>query len=253
MQLQIVPPPCCNQAPSSLTYSMTDCWRAVIMAHHQVLQSWRMTTAMPRSCLPSTSNPWHHCLLFLESVKEGQSPKVSSVSRYMHFICPLSPSNVMTGVESTEPVPVIKMLMYILTMTLTSEASKSASRCVVKVLCCNWRAMNHGVLCKPNCLWRFLHSSSLGCSITSSTKFISTSCAPFWSLVWYSQMKVTTVRATPSKLPKRASCRLYKNSGSDEMRLMGDRDRIRSGTVGGGWAEIGASHWIWWSILREHN
>ena len=40
------------------------------------------------------------------------------------------------------------------------------------------------------------------------------------------------VRATPSKLPKRASCGLYKNSGSNEMRLMGDRDRIRSGTVG---------------------
>ena len=29
------------------------------------------------------------------------------------------------------------------------------------------------------------------------------------------------VRATPSKIPKWASCRLYKNSGLDEMRLMG--------------------------------
>jgi len=29
------------------------------------------------------------------------------------------------------------------------------------------------------------------------------------------------VRATPSKIPKRALCGLYKNSGSDEMRLMG--------------------------------
>ena len=30
-----------------------------------------------------------------------------------------------------------------------------------------------------------------------------------------------SVRARPSKIPKRASCGLYKNSGSDEMRLMG--------------------------------
>jgi len=29
------------------------------------------------------------------------------------------------------------------------------------------------------------------------------------------------VRATPSKIPKWASCGLYKNSGSGEMRLMG--------------------------------
>ena len=50
----------------------------------------------------------------------------------MHFICPLSPPNVMTGVESTEPVPVVKMLMYILAMTPTSEASKPALRHVVK-------------------------------------------------------------------------------------------------------------------------
>jgi len=33
-------------------------------------------------------------------------------------------------------------------------------------------------------------------------------------------MKVRAVRATPSKIPKRASCGLYKNSGSGEMRLM---------------------------------
>ena len=30
-----------------------------------------------------------------------------------------------------------------------------------------------------------------------------------------------TVRATPWNIPKWASCRLYKNSGSGEMRLMG--------------------------------
>jgi len=30
-----------------------------------------------------------------------------------------------------------------------------------------------------------------------------------------------TVRATPSNIPKQASCRLYKNSGLSEMRLMG--------------------------------
>jgi len=36
----------------------------------------------------------------------------------------------------------------------------------------------------------------------------------------------TGVRATPSNILKQASCRLYKNSGSNEMRLMGDYDQI---------------------------
>jgi len=63
----------------------------------------------------------------------------------------------------------------------------------------------------------------------------------------------SSVRATPSKIPKQASCGLYKNSGSDEMRLMGDRDRIRSGTVRERLVEIGTSHQTWWNILREHN
>ena len=62
-----------------------------------------------------------------------------------------------------------------------------------------------------------------------------------------------SVRATLSNIPKQASCRLYKNSGSGEMRLMGDHDQIRSGTVRGWLVEIGASHQIWWNILREHN
>jgi len=34
-------------------------------------------------------------------------------------------------------------------------------------------------------------------------------------------MNLLLVRATPSKIPKRALCGLYKNSGLDEMRLMG--------------------------------
>jgi len=63
----------------------------------------------------------------------------------------------------------------------------------------------------------------------------------------------SSVRATLSNIPKQVSCRLYKNSGLDEMRLMGDCDRIRSGTVRGRLVEIGASHQIWWNILREHN
>jgi len=58
----------------------------------------------------------------------------------------------------------------------------------------------------------------------------------------------SSVRATPSNIPKWASCRLYKNSGSGEMRLMGVI-RNGKGVVG----EIGASHQIWWNILREHN
>jgi len=37
------------------------------------------------------------------------------------------------------------------------------------------------------------------------------------------------------------------------MRLMGDCDQIRSGTLRGRLVEIGASHQIWWNILREHN
>jgi len=61
------------------------------------------------------------------------------------------------------------------------------------------------------------------------------------------------VRATPSNIPKWVSCRLYKNSGSGEMRLMGDHDRIQSGTISGQLVKIGASHQIWWNILREHN
>jgi len=34
------------------------------------------------------------------------------------------------------------------------------------------------------------------------------------------------VRATPLRIPKRALCGLYKNSGLDEMRLMDDCDRL---------------------------
>jgi len=43
------------------------------------------------------------------------------------------------------------------------------------------------------------------------------------SFVWSRYMVVhwLCVRATLSNIPKRALCRLYKNSGSDEMRLMG--------------------------------
>ena len=34
-------------------------------------------------------------------------------------------------------------------------------------------------------------------------------------------VEIHTVRATPSNIPKQASCGLYKNSGLGEMRLMG--------------------------------
>jgi len=54
-------------------------------------------------------------------------------------------------------------------------------------------------------------------------------------------------------IPKWASCGLYKNSGSGEIRLMGDCDWIQSGMVRGQLVEIGMSHQIWWNILREHN
>jgi len=40
------------------------------------------------------------------------------------------------------------------------------------------------------------------------------SCSMMWLIL-------VPVRATPSNIPKWASCRLYKNSGSSEMRLMG--------------------------------
>jgi len=63
----------------------------------------------------------------------------------------------------------------------------------------------------------------------------------------------SSVRATPLNIPKWASCGLYKNSGSSEMRLMGDHDQIWSGMVRRRLVEIGASHQIWWNILREHN
>jgi len=63
----------------------------------------------------------------------------------------------------------------------------------------------------------------------------------------------SSVRATPLNIPKQASCRLYKNSGLGEMRLMGDCDWIQSGPVRGQLVEIGMSHQIWWNILREHN
>jgi len=66
-------------------------------------------------------------------------------------------------------------------------------------------------------------------------------------------LRVVRVRATPSNIPKWASCGLYKNSGSGEMRLMGWLwlDMIRNGK--GQLVEIGMSHQIWWNILREHN
>jgi len=38
-----------------------------------------------------------------------------------------------------------------------------------------------------------------------------------------------------------------------ELRLMGDCDQVQSGTVQGQLVEIGTSHQIRWSILREHN
>ena len=45
------------------------------------------------------------------------------------------------------------------------------------------------------------------------------------------------VRATPSRIQKQVSCRLYKNSGLDEMRLMGWlwSDTIRNGKGAVGW------------------
>jgi len=52
-----------------------------------------------------------------------------------------------------------------------------------------------------------------------------------------SRILTIPVRATPSKIPKRASCGLYKNSGSGEMRLMGWSwsDTIRNGKGVVGW------------------
>jgi len=47
----------------------------------------------------------------------------------------------------------------------------------------------------------------------------------------------SSIRATPSNIPKQALCRLYKNSGSGEMRLMGWSwlDMIRNGKGAVGW------------------
>jgi len=123
-------------------------------------------------------------------------------------------------------------ILHSLEMSLASSTAPTPSPSYT-VCCCN----------PSRCLWSF-HS----CIEQQLPLFFH----PFQSHQWRLWC-LSCVRATPSKIPKQVSCRLYKNSGSGEMRFMGWlwSDTIRNGK---GWlVEIGASHQIWWNILREHN
>ena len=71
----------------------------------------------------------------------------------------------------------------------------------------------------------YQHNHPLACKASIWIHFSNTSCRPL-PLEVFSHPRMIThclaiVRATPSYILKQASCGLYKNSGSSEMRLMG--------------------------------